>query len=344
MIKILTVIVFALCASSVWAAPQTFIIVQSTATYGDYSSLETAINAKEGDLTGNAGGSITFRIDGTWTSSDTSRATLHNYITGVSSGILIYTTPTARHSGKVTAGCYKLQPGDGFGNYAFYAENTSYVTIDGLVFGSMGSGNIYTVILNGVCNIFSNNIITHHAGNYNAAMFNGGNTSELAANVYNNIIYSKKSNSIGTGKYSTQYINIYNNTIYVSTNSYGIAVGDNACFGTIKNNLVITLSTITACYTDFRNMAHTYNGSSDTSGDIDNLDGTTMFVSTTAGSEDFHLVAGAGAIDIGADLSSIFTTDIDGVTRTGTWDLGADAYGEPAESIVFKRHLRFGGR
>jgi hypothetical protein len=54
---------------------------------------------------------------------------------------------------------------------------------------------------------------------------------------------------------------------------------------------------------------------------------TLTFTDTTAGSEDFHLVASdTDAIGKGADLSGTFTTDIDGTTRTGTWDIGADEY------------------
>jgi hypothetical protein len=46
---------------------------------------------------------------------------------------------------------------------------------------------------------------------------------------------------------------------------------------------------------------------------------------------DFHLTAGAtSAISKGINpsyLTSVYTTDMDGNTRTGTWDLGAFEYG-----------------
>lgn len=45
------------------------------------------------------------------------------------------------------------------------------------------------------------------------------------------------------------------------------------------------------------------------------------------GSYDFHLDSSdTAAKDQGYDLSAIFTTDIDGDTRSGTWDIGADEY------------------
>ena len=58
---------------------------------------------------------------------------------------------------------------------------------------------------------------------------------------------------------------------------------------------------------------------------------TTTFVNVTADSQDYHLVLGSGLIDVGTDTSGDaaplnFTDDIDGVARTGTWDIGADEY------------------
>lgn len=58
---------------------------------------------------------------------------------------------------------------------------------------------------------------------------------------------------------------------------------------------------------------------------------TTNFTNVTAGSEDFHLPAGSALIDVGTDTSGDaaplnFSDDIDGVARTGTWDIGADEY------------------
>lgn len=67
-------------------------------------------------------------------------------------------------------------------------------------------------------------------------------------------------------------------------------------------------------------------GSSDDYGGTDNQvnkAAADQFVSLTDGSEDFHLKAGADCLAAGQDLSSVFTTDIDGDTRSN-WDVGAD--------------------
>ncbi len=52
-----------------------------------------------------------------------------------------------------------------------------------------------------------------------------------------------------------------------------------------------------------------------------------QFVSITPGSEDFHLKPGADAIGAGVDRSLRFTKDIDLITRTLPWDIGADHSG-----------------
>lgn len=53
------------------------------------------------------------------------------------------------------------------------------------------------------------------------------------------------------------------------------------------------------------------------------------YVTTTAGSENLHLATGDTvckdtATDLSADAQYAYSTDIDGATRTGTWDIGAD--------------------
>jgi hypothetical protein len=53
-----------------------------------------------------------------------------------------------------------------------------------------------------------------------------------------------------------------------------------------------------------------------------------LFVSITATSENLHLESsGHNALDTGSDLSTEFTIDIDGATRSGSWDIGADEVG-----------------
>ncbi len=60
------------------------------------------------------------------------------------------------------------------------------------------------------------------------------------------------------------------------------------------------------------------------SGNLVNKSIAAQFTATTAGAVDLHLKAYADAIGAGADLSGSFTDDIDGETRSGAWDVGAD--------------------
>ena len=60
------------------------------------------------------------------------------------------------------------------------------------------------------------------------------------------------------------------------------------------------------------------------SGSLTQTLGADLFVSTTAGSEDLHLVSGAAAVGQGKDLSKSFDLDIDNEVRSAPWDIGAD--------------------
>ena len=75
-------------------------------------------------------------------------------------------------------------------------------------------------------------------------------------------------------------------------------------------------------------MTQSFNMSSDATaagtGSLTNKLAANQFVSIAAGTEDFHLKAGADAIDVGDDLSSSFTDDIDAESRGAAWDMGAD--------------------
>jgi hypothetical protein len=67
------------------------------------------------------------------------------------------------------------------------------------------------------------------------------------------------------------------------------------------------------------------------------LDPDDLFISIGAGTEDLHLEpTGHNAANNGLDLSTDFTTDIDGQTRIDPWDLGADeaVFGSGTPTII----------
>lgn len=174
-----------------------------------------------------------------------------------------------------------------------------------------------------------------------ATVANGGEmlgyTSSTAAGhtqtYINNIVYGA-SGVGGTGLFvrgngaGSRGI-IYNNTIYNCTTGFR-ARDANVVW---KNNLAIGC---TDCYleTSAAEIA-TYNAWDDAGGDPGtngtNLSASTdaqIFVDATV--SNFHLVSGSTAANVGVSLSTdsdgfySFSTDVDGETRSGTWDIGAD--------------------
>ncbi|MFO7709640.1 MAG: C25 family cysteine peptidase [Desulfobacterales bacterium] len=70
-------------------------------------------------------------------------------------------------------------------------------------------------------------------------------------------------------------------------------------------------------------------------GNLTNQSALYQFVSIS-GTIDLHLKNGSSAINAGKDLSATFTDDIDGGTRSGTWDIGADESSgkEPLKPLI----------
>ena len=63
------------------------------------------------------------------------------------------------------------------------------------------------------------------------------------------------------------------------------------------------------------------------------------FINVTSGSEDFHIKPGETFQDGGITISG-FTNDIDGDTRTGTWDIGADELASSGHRIPTMMEFR----
>jgi len=124
----------------------------------------------------------------------------------------------------------------------------------------------------------------------------------------------------------------YNNLVY--GNNGGIMVGNGGNNNQVYNNTVV--NNRQWCLRDdnsgtkIRNTICSGNGNNGVTGGgsgavvSDNFFSDPNFV----GSGDYHLASGSSAIKAGADLSSIFTTDIEGKTRpAGKFDIGAYAVG-----------------
>lgn len=119
---------------------------------------------------------------------------------------------------------------------------------------------------------------------------------------------------------------VYNNTFWNNTReciSVGIAEGSGATNNTVRNNI---------CWQNGSN--DVYVKSTGTGNVTSNHTKTDpLFVNTGIGN--FQLRAGSPAIDAGMDLSSTFTIDFAGNTRTAPWETGAYMFGgAPIEPIL----------
>jgi hypothetical protein len=160
----------------------------------------------------------------------------------------------------------------------------------------------------------------------------------IALTAWNNVM---SADNTGTG---TTYANclrnssgspvvyLYNNTCWyhatAGTNERGLMGLTSQVSGSMKNNLFYSVDGEADSAVESSPVDEDYNAANVTETNFDatndHVSHTFSFVSVTDAT-DLHLASNdTGAIDLGADLSGTFTTDIDGQTRTGTWDIGAD--------------------
>ncbi|KKP84689.1 MAG: hypothetical protein UR83_C0015G0007 [Candidatus Moranbacteria bacterium GW2011_GWF2_35_54] len=299
-------------------------------------------------LTASAGGTLVIsdngnpasavaKIDGAWTAADTTNVSIDGWNSGADNYIKLYTTSSARHQGKWDDGKYRLQISVmNASALKVYEEN---VRIDGLQIyltnGSDAQRGINITDATDPITHISNNIIKGCDGTsgsigiyLNTAETPGPNEKLY---VWNNIIYDMGKisvNSSGIDKSGTKgNLYFYNNTIVNNTRG----IREIAAAG---YDLVMINNNIQACTYDYlidSSGVFSNNISSDATapGSNSKINAQVKFISTTAGAEDFHLVPDdkfardAGA-DLSADANFAFNTDIDGQTRTGAWDAGAD--------------------
>ncbi|MFA6183742.1 MAG: hypothetical protein WC682_01415 [Parcubacteria group bacterium] len=273
---------------------------------------------------------------------DTTAVTVSGYTTAVPNYIKIYTpyntttesNNSQRHSGKWDATKYRLVTT--LGNISVSYVNN--VKIDGLQLESQATVARRVIIMIGSNMAISNNILRYSGAAPVEAIF--CNSTQTNIDVWNNIVYGFANG--GDGIYITNNNNgsarVYNNIVYGGT--YGITTGNTDIIA--KNNISYNNTTYDFSSGTFHSTS-TNNLSKDATAPPLNTyytSKTLAFTSTTAGAEDFHLVAAdTDAINKGADLSAdtnlAFSTDIDSQTRnlrSEGWDIGAD---EAATQIFY---------
>ena len=146
--------------------------------------------------------------------------------------------------------------------------------------------------------------------------------------VFNNIIYRAEGKGLEFQN-SPFRARVYNNTVY---DSNGAGITGSGSSIDLRNNISMDNNGA-----DFDVSGHSTlsreNYASDSSGTghspfqggrDDVTLGEVAFVSTSTGSEDFHITSGSVAENTGADASAYLVLDIDGDFRQNPWDVGAD--------------------
>lgn len=232
--------------------------------------------------------------------------------------ITITVASSDRHNGIWNTGIYRLTPTSNTSGRAFSID-VQYVTVDGLQISKNAGGTATIAVnVNQAYNTVRNCIVQGVATGIQVANY-AGNL------VYNNIVYACSTRGIDCDGNTVGY---YNNTVsgcgngMRAINSAGRAV-------TMKNNLMSGNTTDYQVFSTGGTLTTAKNYTADaTSPDAGCASATITFV----GAADFHLDISMFNTLQGVDLSAVFTTDIDGDTRS-FWYAGADEIPGTAPSI-----------
>ena len=269
-------------------------------------------------------------------------AAISGWTTDADSYIRIY-TPTEsseigvsqRHNGVWDTGKYWLHNNDSATQAIQVRDN--HVRISGIQIQATGTetnsryGIRIDTIAVGGAEIYLDNLIIKGIFSGTGEGYGIRNSSVNPSNVYiyNNLIYDFVSGAdtgfIGIHTHSGTNTYIYNNTI--QNCYYGILRNGTTAF--VKNNItqdcIDGFSGIFDTISDY-NISNTSQADADSANDT--FDGYKTVTFEDSGSDDFHLAFNdATATDNAtSSVDSLFTDDIDGETRIGTWDIGADEY------------------
>lgn len=302
----------------------------------DYTSLTTWESTEQRDLV-SADEIEIAKCRSTSGSADTSALNISGWTTDSTRYIKIFTDPAEsyRHDGKWNAFKFRVQPAQN--NHAI-TLNESFIKIEGIQVmvkssGTVGYQGIRTSTSVGSFDFeISYSIILSDSSGANSGRgidFSVA-SSGAVAKVWNTIVYDFN-NTSGDGD------GIITRTGNVTLHCFNCTV-HNCEFGFVQSsgtfhpeNCLSNCDAINAAYTDFSGTFTNaeYNGSTDATAPGTNSQTSATFTFEDEANDDFHLSSSdAGAKDNGKDLSAdadlSFSDDIDGDTRSGSWDIGAD--------------------
>ncbi|MCR4322624.1 MAG: hypothetical protein NUV61_00870, partial [Candidatus Azambacteria bacterium] len=269
------------------------------------------------------------QIEGAWTSPDTTPVTINGWTTDATHYVKIYTTSEARHTGKWDNIKYRLESGNWGAHIIDNQQN--YTRIEGLQILHSGGGDsssgIYSVSYAGV--VVKDAIVKKTSTSIGEGIKIVG-TSAGSSGVVNSVAYGGWNFGINIATFGG-YGYAYNTTSYGNNYGYNGFYVQNLknCIGA-SNSIADFARDVVASYSVFTTAC----ASSDATANIftdtgSRINQTFSFVNPAAG--DFHLSSSdTAAKDFGTNLSAdsiyAFSTDVDGQTRSGTWDIGADEY------------------
>lgn len=318
--KLIALLAFTLIANTVFAATTRTVTITPAGQGGTYNSLSAAEDAEDntGDLV-SRDEIVVFQISGDWSGgADTTAVTIDGWTTDSTHYIEIRTTGSALHDGKWNTSKYILSQTSGATTMLI---NEAYTRVIGLqIYNGRTTGNaIGLQITTGGDNSTVDRCIFKGFAAQTLGYNIGLGLYVAGCVVKNCIAFDQLVNNAASAGF---YFNA--NSTVLNATAYGCIRGFNRAGGTIT----LTNCLAQACTDGFNGTFTATTCASDIASDLasgQTATGTVTFVDT--GSDDYHLASNDTiALNAGTDLSTTFTTDIDGQTRSGTWDIGADEY------------------
>lgn len=292
---------------------------------GDYSSLAAAEAGEQGDLV-----SLDRQLDiECYAMSDTTPVTFDGWTTDATRYVRVFTPASERHDGKWNTSKYRLEITADL-VISCFVNHIRFEGLQLLVTSTVAGMVGLRIQASGSSDIRVSNCIIRAAlsgsGAANGVMVFSSNSTVRLKNC---LIYDiDPANNIGMYVDNSAAVYVYNLTFHncnYGIQTFGPLIAKNCLFKSVTNPASGTFAAGTDYNaTDGASIGYTVTGGGNTH---DRTSQTFTFINEA--SDDFHLASGdAGAKDFGVDLSAdsnlAFSDDIDGATRSGSWDIGAD--------------------